>query len=150
MLDFIRQCLQPFSAEKHSADGAAVDIKLLTVLLLFEVVLIDDCFDDKERNQLESSISNLFDLEESLIDELIDKAYDEHHSTTSLHAIVKEINEHLEEAEKIKIIEHLWRIAFADGHLDKFEEHIIRRIADLLYVRHVNFIQAKHIAKESM
>ena len=52
--------------------------------------------------------------------------------------------------QKVKIIEHLWEIAFADTSLDKHEEHMVRKIADLIYVEHKDFIDAKLRVKKKL
>ena len=45
--------------------------------------------------------------------------------------------------QKVEIIEHLWEIALTDKHLDKHEEYVVRKIAELIYVEHKDFIEAK-------
>ena len=52
-------------------------------------------------------------------------------------------------SERIKLIESMWKIAYADGNIDKYEEHIIRKVSNLIYVAHSDFIKAKINAKES-
>jgi uncharacterized tellurite resistance protein B-like protein len=44
----------------------------------------------------------------------------------------------------------LWQVAYADGSLDPYEEALVRKIADLIYVPHREFIQAKHRIQESV
>ena len=50
----------------------------------------------------------------------------------------------------MKVIEHLWEIAFADSRLDKYEEHMVRKIAGLIYVEHKDFINAKLRVKKRL
>ena len=57
------------------------------------------------------------------------------------------INRHFSQEEKNHIVELLWEVAYADGELDKYEEHLVRKLADLIYVPHRSFIRAKHRAK---
>ena len=59
----------------------------------------------------------------------------------------REINDSFEYENKCKLIESMWRIAYADGNVDKYEEHIIRKVSSLIYVAHSDFIQAKLNAK---
>jgi uncharacterized tellurite resistance protein B-like protein len=56
------------------------------------------------------------------------------HAATDLYAFTSRINERFEMAQKLKMIEHMWRVAYADGHLSAHERHVMWRIADLLHV----------------
>jgi uncharacterized tellurite resistance protein B-like protein len=49
--------------------------------------------------------------------------------------------------ERVQLVENLWEVAFADQHLDRYEDHLIRKIADLLHVRHSDFIRTKLAVK---
>jgi len=60
------------------------------------------------------------------------------------HQFTRLIAKHFDQPKKIKVIEYLWMIAYSDYHLDKYEEHMVRRIADLIYVPHKDYMQAKH------
>ena len=53
------------------------------------------------------------------------------------------MHRHLDREEKVRVLEYLWQIAYADNVLDKYEEHAIRKVADLLYLSHADFITAK-------
>jgi uncharacterized tellurite resistance protein B-like protein len=61
-----------------------------------------------------------------------------------LQAFTRRLHEQLTEAEKHRVIEMLWKVALADQHLDKHEDHLIRRIADLLYVPHRDLIRIRN------
>ena len=63
---------------------------------------------------------------------------------TDYHQFTSLIAKNFDQAQKIKVIEYLWMIAYSDYQLDKHEEHMVRRIADLIYVPHKEFLQAKH------
>ena len=58
------------------------------------------------------------------------------------------LNDNLSRSERINIIENLWRVAYADSVLDKYEEYYIRKVADLLYVAHSDYIKTKLKAAE--
>ena len=68
---------------------------------------------------------------------------------TSLYQFTGQINDHLDQQQKQSLLESIWRVAFADGRIDKYEEHLIRRMADLLHLNHREFMQARHRAEES-
>ena len=84
-----------------------------------------------------------FNLDKKNIDELISLARDEVDHIVSLHEFAEIINNHLSAKEKSEIIEYLWRVAYADAYIHKYEEYYIRKIADLLHVSHSDYIKTK-------
>ena len=75
--------------------------------------------------------------------EIIDLARKEHADSIDYFQFTSLINQHYSAAQRIELIEKLWLIAFADNVLDKHEEHVIRRIADLIHVAHSDFMKTK-------
>jgi len=67
----------------------------------------------------------------------------------SLYQFTGLINQHFTPEQKVRVVEMLWQVAYADGHLDPYEEALVRKIADLIHVPHRQFIQAKHRVAES-
>jgi len=82
------------------------------------------------------------------IDELIMLSREEVTEATSLYQFTREINEHFDEQKKLELMTGMWRVAFADGHLDKHEESIMRRVADLLHILHSDYIRCKINARD--
>ena len=77
------------------------------------------------------------------IEKLIKNAETAVEESTSLYEYTREVNDNFDYESKLNLVDQLWRIAFADGHLDKFEEHVVRKIADLIHISHNDFIQSK-------
>jgi len=75
-------------------------------------------------------------------------AHEEAKEAVDLYQFTRLMNKHFSVDKKIKVIEYLWAIAYADNHLDAHEEHIVRRVADFLYITHQDFIKTKHKALE--
>ncbi|MCU7968532.1 MAG: TerB family tellurite resistance protein, partial [gamma proteobacterium symbiont of Bathyaustriella thionipta] len=75
--------------------------------------------------------------------ELYQLAHEELNNATDYYQFTKLIAAYFSQPQKIKMIELLWQVAYADNHLDAYEEHMVRRIADLIYVPHHDFIQTK-------
>ena len=84
----------------------------------------------------EEELSNLIELAEDAIEEAHD-----------LHQFTRLLNENYDYSGRKELVVQLWRVAYADGRIDKFEEHIIRRIAGLLHVDNSDFVQAKVSAR---
>ena len=78
--------------------------------------------------------------------DLLARAEERADDATSLYEFTRFINDRLDHGQKAHIVELLWRVAYADGDLDKYEEHLVRRIADLIHVPHSVFIRMKHRA----
>ena len=122
--------------------------QLATAALLIEVMVIDGDLDDQEMQTIAGTLSNMLNLTEEQIDQLIELSKEEVADATSLYQFTKEINEHFDIEKKLSLMTAMWRVAFADGHLDKYEENIIRRVADLLHIRHSEYIRCKANAKD--
>ena len=122
--------------------------QLATAALLIEVMVIDGDLDDQEMQSIAGTLSNMLHLSKEQIDQLIELSREEVADATSLYQFTKEINDHFDIDKKLSLMTAMWRVAFADGHLDKHEENIIRRVADLLHIRHSEYIRCKANARD--
>ena len=111
--------------------------------LLVEVIKSDDKFDDRERAKLLDVLSKKLKKRDDELQNFAELAKQKSDESTSLYEFTREINDKYEYDEKVKLIEDLWRIAYSDGQLDKYEDYVIRKIADLIYVTHSDFIKSK-------
>jgi uncharacterized tellurite resistance protein B-like protein len=123
-------------------------IELATAVLMIEISLADDHIQEEERNVIKIVLSDHFKLSNEEINELIDLAENEVNHAVSLYEFTRLLNDALSMSDKINIIESLWHVAYADAVLDKYEEYYIRKIADLLYISHSDYIQTKLKAAE--
>jgi len=115
--------------------------------LMLEVAEADYQQQPEEKAMLIELARKSFNLNQADADELVELASKEYENATDYFEFTHLINQHYSEQQKIDLIENLWRIAYADNILDKYEEHVIRRIADLIYVSHSDFIASKLRAK---
>ena len=76
-------------------------------------------------------------------------AEQEAHGANGYYQFTSLINKHCDQAQKVQIIENLWHVAMIDGHLDAHELHLMRKLADLLYIGHADYVAAKRRARES-
>ena len=118
-------------------------IELATAVLMIEISLADEHIKDEERNVIKTVLSDHFKLSDEDINELIALAENEVNHAVSLYEFTRLLNDKLTMTDKINIIESLWHVAYADSVLDKYEEYYIRKIADLLYISHSDYIQTK-------
>ena len=130
-------------------DNSVSAEKLATAALLIEVMVIDGNLAEDELQSISATLAQMLGLSSDQVDELVLLSRDEVSEATSLYQFTKEINAHFSHEKKLNLMTAMWSVAFADGHLDKHEEGIIRRVADLLHLRHSEFIQCKLLAKDS-
>lgn len=119
-------------------------LQLACAALMVEMVLADEYFTADEEATLNQILQQKFKLNSEELKSLIDLAHDKKHEAIDYHEFTSLLNKHYSQQQKIKLIEDLWQLAYADQDLDKFEEHLVRRLADLLHVPHHDFIKTKH------
>ena len=147
-MNFFKKIFQNEESEEPTIDDKT-SIKACVALLL-ETSMADEILDESELMALKNTLQKDFQINEDEIDELIDLAKENVEDSTSLYEFTRDINDNFEAAERVKLIESMWKIAYADGNIDKYEEHIIRKVSNLIYVAHSDFIKAKLSAKEQI
>ena len=118
-------------------------VRLAMASLMIEVAESDYHDAPEERDSVLNIIKDSYDLSDAETNEIVDLARQEHADSVDYFQFTSLINQHYSAAERIELIEKLWIIAFADNELDKHEEHVIRRIADLIHVAHSDFMKTK-------
>ena len=122
-------------------------LRVATAILLVEMMRADFKVEDSERQSLRVLLEKQFQLTESELDALLDQAEADAAELVSLQHVTRLLNENYDQAMKLRVVEMMWQVIYADGDKDHYEEHLIRQIADLLYVSHADFIQARHKAE---
>jgi len=112
--------------------------------MLIEMTRMDHEVLAQERAAVVDAVREHFGLEQAEADELIALADEVRAEAADYHQFTSLINRTYPLEQKVKVIELLWRVAYADEELNKYEEHLVRKIAELLYVPHTAFIAAKH------
>ncbi|WP_439135708.1 TerB family tellurite resistance protein [Pseudomaricurvus sp.] len=144
--------LKTFFSDLLETDEEVIDTmdtkQLAAAALMIDVATIDEHFDDDETQALISELRRQFSLDNDTLHKLIDRARQESKESTSLYQFTRCINDEFSQEEKCHLLLGMWRIAFADGDLDKYEEHIIRRVSELIYVSHTDFIRTKKAAMD--
>jgi len=127
---------QPTQMQEH-------DLKTAVAALLIEVMRADTQQQDDELKALTFTLKKYFQLTDEEVDELMQSAGKSLDEAIDYFQFSKQINNQCSAQQRIDIVELLWRLAYADGELDPQEEYVIRRVANLLYVTHEDFIAAK-------
>ncbi len=137
------------AAEKPNGAADEHELELAAAVLMIEIAYADHDLSVDEEQTMAQSLKGYFSLTESETESIIELAHQLKEHTVSLHEYTRRINDSLAMAEKIRILEMLWVVAYADDDLDKYEEYYIRKIADLLYISHSDYIRTKLQVKES-
>ena len=120
--------------------------QLATAALLIEMTRADHDVKSVERSAVTLAVQRAFGLDAEQTEELVALGEEEADAATSLYEFTRLINRQLDPKQKEHIVELLWHVALADGEIDKYEDHLVRKVADLIYVPHRSFIRAKHKA----
>lgn len=129
--------------ETDSSEEKEKGIQLSTAALLIELINADAEIAELEWESVKDALQQTFVLDDKALQELISLAQVSVKNSTDLYQFTRLINEHYEYLDKVTLLECMWRVAHADGRIDKFEEHLIRKIAGLIHVAHADFIRAK-------
>lgn len=121
--------------------------QLAGIALLVEVAMADGHLDTRERAALSAALQKSHRLTAQEVDHLVQQAESQQDQATSLYEFTRVINDEFSAQEKYDLVQAMWAVAFADGNVDKYEEHTIRKLADLIHVSHGDFIRAKLSAR---
>ena len=124
-------------------------MQLAAAALLIETARADFNQGAEEEAALASLLSKRLRLDASEVQELINQATAQVDESTSLYEFTRVINDHYTPQQKQQLIYAMWTVAYADGDIDKYEEHLIRQVAELTYVAHEDYIRAKLRARDS-
>ena len=145
--NFFGQFIEPDLQAATPASPHA--LQLATAALLLEMMRMDDKIMASERATALAALSGEFDLTQAELDALVTLAEQEAKDATSYFQFTTLINKTCRPEQKVRIVEYLWQVAYADGHLDAHESHLLRKIADLLYVPQADYVAAKRRGREA-
>ena len=144
MIKRIKDLLSNFSSQEEVIEDEKISsLDKACSALLIEVAYADKVFDESEINSLRESLKETYDIDEQIIDELISEAKKTVDESTSLYEYTRVVNDEFNYSDKLELLSRIWKLAFADGNLDKYEDHLIRKISDLIHISHSDFIKIK-------
>jgi uncharacterized tellurite resistance protein B-like protein len=149
MLAAIRDFFEKNLAASAAPGRTQHTLELATATLLAEVMRLDAEVTGEERATVLEAVRTKFGLDSQEAAELVRLAEAEAREATDYYQFTSLIRERYTPQEREEIVELLWRVAYADATLSAHEQHVIRKIADLLYVPHGAYIAAKMRAKEA-
>lgn len=146
--DFFQQRVSSLGGG-NNVDSAEKALQLATASLLIEISRADHHVAPAERKAIAAAVQSFFGLSEQETAELVQLAESEMEGATCLYEFTRLVDTHFNYDQKIKVIENLWRVAYADADKHHYEEHVVRKIADLLHVSHKDFIRARLVVEQA-
>lgn len=148
MFDFFKELFE--QSANATIDSAEDNLHLAAAALLIEIAVSDEHFCEDELKALETILKEKMGISQPKLDSIIEQAKAEQGDATSTHQFTSILNQHYSPIQKRDLVQYMWQIAYADGNLDKYEEYMIRKIADLIHLSHSDFILAKTRAKQEL
>jgi uncharacterized tellurite resistance protein B-like protein len=145
MTDWFEQ-LRSWVAPQSDAPVDSEALARAAAIIMLEMAAADDSSESEELEVIHRAVREAFDIDDAALSELVRDAEALRAEAVSLHDFTRDLRAHLDRAERAELIEWLWRVAWADGRVDRYEEQLLRRLADLLAVPHGEFIRRKHRA----
>ncbi|AWL12332.1 hypothetical protein HMF8227_01862 [Saliniradius amylolyticus] len=134
--------------QEDSSDQGRIKTDIATAVLYMEVIRADSELAEDETQMMHQLLVKQFNLSDKQAEQLLHRSGEHTDSANDMMTFTRVLNDSCDAEQKQTVMVNLWKLALADGQLDKHEEHTIRRIADLLYVPHSKFIQSKLNARE--
>ena len=150
MLRTLKDLFDSFTAPaEESPEVRDHALKLATAVLLVEVMRAEPDIDAAERSAVLASLRGKFALTDDELARLVELAELTAKNASDYHQFTSRINDSFAHEQKIQMVEDMWQVAYADAHLDTNENHLISKIAALLYVTHGEYIGAKMRARKA-
>ncbi len=148
MLDKISNFFNTLLAQDDNEKNNELSVEIACAVLLCEVMRADSVFTETEQNQLTIILTEKFNLNTQEVNNILEQAFVLSENANDFYQFTSKLNQHYSLDERITIVTLLWQVAYADGELASIEEHIIRKIADLLHLRHSEYIATKIAAEQ--
>ena len=145
MFERLKQLFRDELQREEQVEGD--ELRFALAALLFEVVWADHEIDERELETLKRGLVEGFGIDPGEVEALAEQAKDHLEESTSIYPLTRLVIERSSEDERRELVTQLWQVALADDVLDKYEEYTIRKIADLLYLSHGDFIATKRDAQ---
>lgn len=129
--------------EDNDHSQEEISLEIACAVLLCEVMRADSAFTQAEQEKLKELLMQQFTLKQEEVDDILVQAFRLSENANDFYQFTSKLNQHYSLEQRIKIVTLLWQVAYADGELASIEEHIIRKIADLLHLRHSEYIATK-------
>lgn len=139
-----------FVRSTESEEARTQAVALATAVLLMEVARADFDVSNSEIAAVHDLLRERLDMSAAEVTDLLEQARRQSEQAVSMYRFTRLVNDNFAAEDKSRIVEMLWRVAFADGRLDRYEDQVVRKIADLIYVPHSELIRTRNAVMEAM
>jgi uncharacterized tellurite resistance protein B-like protein len=139
--NFFQQTAPAEQANMHQVEGLSNDA-FLSLVLMTEISLADGELSDDEREHLLDELEHEYGITDEQADNAIKEAVQAVQEASSLHDFTAQLKA-INYEQRVELLENLWAVAYADSTLDPHEESMLRKLADLLYISHADYIRTK-------
>ncbi len=146
----LNHLMRLLTKEPETADRQVERVQVATCALLLEIAHADSHLHELEERLLQDLLGKKFALDPDAVAELVALAEGERRESADLYHFAREINQNFSLEEKLAVMESLWRLVYADGVLDRYEDALVGQIAGLLRLSHRQMIDAKLKVLESV
>ena len=135
------------SKESEKPDPERLSYLAATALMI-ELSRADNSIDQQEIQTIIAIATDTFGLSDDEAADILSEAKLKNAEAISLYEFTDTINQNFNKEQKYNLIRNIWRVAYADKTIDAHEDYLVRKVADLIYVSHADFIKAKHEASK--
>lgn len=132
-------------SESEPVDSEAA-VHVAAAVLLIQIARADQEIEAEELERIRAVLKGSWGVPDADLDDLMQAATDSAENNASLHEEIELINQQFSPAQKVALMRGLWDVACSDGRIHHHEELLVRRLAELMYVSHTDFIRTKHEA----
>lgn len=146
MIDRLKRFLETHLAPAQGGSSEAANRHQLAVAataLMLQLAHVDNQEDEEEIELILALAGRVHDLTRDEQQELLGIARDRALDATSMYEFTRVINDFCDHEQRLELVISLWQVALADQQIHKYEEHLIRRVADLLYLTPAEFVQCR-------
>ncbi|MBU1711161.1 MAG: TerB family tellurite resistance protein [Proteobacteria bacterium] len=150
MFDLIKNIIKKPDPKEPVKNNSAERTQIAASVLLLEAAQVDNECTQEEMDHVIETLKTQFGLTDDYTQELIELAHQERNDAIDLWQYTNQINKQYSKEEKLAVMEAVWRIIHADGHLEMHEDHFAHKLANLLRLTHNDLIECKIRAKEQI
>jgi uncharacterized tellurite resistance protein B-like protein len=156
MFEYLKKILSNESSESlkeesaNKSDHHEKQLQIATAAIFIEMAKADGEFSDEEREHIVVSLKNRYGLEEEYVHDLIELSKAELKDSISLYEFSGVINKNFTFEDKFELLKNLWRLIYTDKTLDKYEDHLIKKIGGMLQIEHKQIINAKMLIRKEL
>ena len=144
MLLTIKDWFHEHLLTSEEEEDAEVSLQRAAAVLLCEIMHADHDIDAAEKATILEAMQTFLKMSPADARRLYNEVQEMMQDVLSLQQFTSLLNEHYDDKKKISLLSWLWRVVYADGRMDAYEEHLVRKIADLLYIRHSDYILTRN------